>query len=113
MSDPLSPPFIAKVLAGLGGLVGGTLFMTFLRPKNVWDAAVRSGVSTTAAIIGSMPMLEYLGLHITTDNIIFISVVIGFCAWSVLSFAVRVLLKIQDEKTVIHLPFVSKKTKRH
>lgn len=104
MSDPLSPSFMMKVVAGIGGLVGGVAFMAFYRPKNVWDAAIRSGVSTAAAIIGSMPILDWLGYPMTTNNLIAISAMIGFCSWSVLSLLARFLIDIQDERVRISLP---------
>ena len=104
MTDPVLTPLAAKVLSGMGGFVGGAVFMAFYRPKNVWDAAIRSSVSTSTAIIGSVPLLEYMEMVPTTDNIILSGAVIGFCAWSILTLAARMLLKIQDEKTELKLP---------
>jgi hypothetical protein len=103
MTDPMTP-LMAKVLSGSGGFIGGATFMAFLRPKNVWDAAVRSSVSTAAAIICSIPALDYFNLSHKMDYILFSSAVIGFCAWSILTLFARMLLKIQDEKTEIKLP---------
>jgi len=103
MTDPMTP-LMAKVLSGSGGFIGGATFMAFLRPKNVWDAAVRSSVSTAAAIICSIPALDYFNLSHKMDYILFSSAIIGFCAWSVLTLFARMLLKIQDEKTEIKLP---------
>lgn len=104
MTDPIITPIVGKVLAGVGGFIGGATFMAFYRPRNVWDAAIRSSVSTTAAIIGANPFLEYYNLPITSDNIICVGAIFGFCAWSILTLAARTLLKIQDEKTEIKLP---------
>lgn len=108
MSDPLSDPFtaplMAKVLTGLGGFVGGATFMAFYRPKNVWDAAIRSSVSTSTAIIGAIPALLWLNITPNMDMLLAAASVIGFCSWSILSLAARTLLKIQDEKTTIKLP---------
>ena len=104
MTDPILTPIMGKVLSGTGGFVGGATFMAFYRPKNVWDAAIRSSVSTASAIIGSIPVLEYYNLPLSMDNILCVGAVIGFCAWSILTLAARMLLKIQDEKTEIKLP---------
>jgi hypothetical protein len=104
MTDPIMTPFMAKVLSGSGGFIGGATFMAFLRPKNVWDAAIRSSVSTMAAIVGSIPALDYFNLPHKMDYLLLSSAVIGFCAWSVLTLCARTLLKIQDEKTEIKLP---------
>jgi hypothetical protein len=109
MTDPFSPPIMAKVASGVGGFIGGATFMAFLRPKGVWDAAIRSSVSTTAAIIGAAVLCEWLEVKMTTDHLVAAGAVIGFCAWSVLSLIARTLLKIQDEKTTIKLPaFIQK-----
>jgi hypothetical protein len=104
MTDPIFTPIMGKVISGAGGFIGGATFMAFYRPKNVWDAAIRSSVSTASAIIGAIPLIEYYNLPLTMDNILFFGTVIGFCAWSVLTMAARTLLKIQDEKTEIKLP---------
>lgn len=110
MSDPISTPLMAKALSGMGGLIGGVSFMAFYRPKNVWDAAVRSGLSTTAAIIFAPIVVDYFEKSHTMDNMIAISVGIGFCAWSALSLLARFLIDIQDEKVNIKVPgFLEKK----
>ncbi len=110
MSDIFTPPVIAKVVSGLGGLAGGIAFMAFYRPQNVWDAAIRSGLSTAAAIIGSVPLLMWLDVGINLETILASSAFIGFCAWSVLSILARTLLKLQDSRTTIKLPdFIQKK----
>jgi hypothetical protein len=95
---------MAKILSGSSGFIGGATFIAFYRPVNVWDAAIRSSVSTASAIIGTIPALEYINLHASSDNILLCGAVIGFSAWSVLTLAARMLLKIQDEKTEIKLP---------
>lgn len=110
MSEPITP-LMAKVITGSGGFVGGAIFMAFLRPKNVWDAAVRSSVSTATAIIAAVPLLDWFNLDHKMDHLLLSAAVIGFCAWSVLSLAARTLLKIQDEKTTIKLPSFIEKEK--
>jgi uncharacterized membrane protein HdeD (DUF308 family) len=110
MSDPITTSLMAKAISGLSGLIGGVLFMAFYRPKNVWDAAIRSGLSTTAAIVFSPILINYLDLQHNMNNVIALSVCLGFCAWSVLSIIARFLIKIQDEKVNIKLPgFLEKK----
>ena len=104
MSDPLTTPLMAKLLSGLGGLIGGAAFMAFYRPCNVWDASIRSGLSVTAAIVFSPIVIEYFQITSTADNQMAASVVLGFCSWSILSLAARFLMKVQDEKVNIKLP---------
>lgn len=104
MSDLIAAPLMAKLLSGIGGLVGGASFMAFYRPRNVWDAAIRSGLSVTAAIVFSPVIIEWFQFSHNMDIILASSVVIGFCAWSILSFTAKLLIDIQDEKVKINIP---------
>lgn len=104
MSDPISTPLMAKLMSGLGGLAGGVSFMAFYRPCNVWDAAVRSGLSVLAAVVFAPIALEWLKWNPTSDNVLACSVVLGFSAWSFLSFAAHTLMGLQDEKVALKLP---------
>ena len=104
MSDIISTTLMAKILSGLGGLIGGVSFMAFYKPCNVWDASVRSGLSTTSAIVFSPVIMEYYNIPISNDNILAVSVALGFAAWSILSFAAKYLMRVQDEKTGLKLP---------
>jgi Na+/proline symporter len=104
MSDPISTPLMAKLMTGLGGLIGGVSFMAFYKPCNVWDAAVRSGLSVMTAIVFSPVLIEWLNWNPTSDNMIAASVVVGFGAWSILSFTAHTLVGLQDEKVELKLP---------
>ena len=104
MADPFSPPLSAKAIAGIGGLIGGMVFMAFMRPKNVWDASVRSGVSVATAIICHPIVCEYLGWNGNFDHVLASSALIGFCSWSLLSVAAKLLMNIEHEKVEIKLP---------
>lgn len=104
MSDPISTPLMAKLMTGLGGLIGGVSFMAFYKPCNVWDAAVRSGLSVMTAIVFSPVLIEWLNWNPTSDNMIAASVVVGFGAWSILSFTAHTLIGLQDEKVELKLP---------
>jgi hypothetical protein len=109
MSDPISSTLMAKIISGIGGLIGGISFMAFYRPCNVWDAAVRSGLSVIAAIIFDPIILEWMNLQSSSDNAMAISVAIGFCSWSILSLAAHLLIGVQDEKVSLKLPFIERK----
>jgi hypothetical protein len=109
MSDPISSTLMAKMISGLGGLIGGVSFMAFYRPCNVWDAAVRSGLSVIAAIVFAPIVLEWLNFSTTNDNVMAISAAIGFCSWSTLSLVAHLLIGVQDEKVSLKLPFIERK----
>ena len=111
MSDPISTPLMAKLISGLSGLAGGVSFMAFYRPKNVWDAAVRSGMSVTTAIVFAPVLIEYLQLSKSMDVLIASSVALGFCSWSILSVVARLLIDIQDEKVRLNLPSIFERKK--
>jgi hypothetical protein len=104
MADPISSSLMAKMISGLGGIVGGVSFMAFYRPCNVWDAAVRSGLSVMAAIVFSPIAIEWLNIVPSTDNVIASSVALGFSSWSILSLAAHLLIGVQDEKVKLKLP---------
>lgn len=95
---------MSKLISGIGGLIGGVSFMAFYRPCNVWDASVRSGLSVIAAVVFTPIIIEWMNFNISTDNILAISVALGFCAWSALSLAAHLLMGIQDEKVRFKLP---------
>jgi len=104
MSEPFSTPIMIKLLSGIGGLIGGASFMAFYKPKNVWDAAIRAGLSTTTSIVFSPIALDWFSFEHTMNNVLGSSVVIGFCSWSLLSLFARLLIDIQDERVRIKLP---------
>ena len=83
--------------------------MLFYTPVNVWDAAIRSGLAVTAAIIFSPILLDWFNLQPTVNNSIASSVAIGFCAWSFLSLMARSLINLNDEKTVLKFPWIYRK----
>ena len=78
--------------------------MAFYTPRNVWDAAIRSGLSVTSAIVFSPIIIDHYQITDTMNNQIALSVGLGFISWSVLSLVARFLIKIQDEKVNIKLP---------
>lgn len=112
MSDPITPSVMVKIISGLGGLIGGVTFMAFYRPVSVWDAAIRSGVSTATAIIAATPVLSWFKVAESTNNIIAAAAVIGFCSWSILSLLARFLVDIQDERVRIKLPKYLERNKK-
>jgi hypothetical protein len=111
MADPLFQDHLSvKAVASIGGFIGGALFMVFLRPKNVWDAAIRSSVSTSTAIIGHPILCEYLKWSDNADHVLAASAIIGFCSWSLLSVAAKLLTDCEHDKLQLKLPgFLQKK----
>jgi len=113
MSDPISSSLVTKMITGLAGLVGGVSFMAFYKPCNVWDAAVRSGLSVITAIVFTPIITEWFNFGISMDNMIAVAVACGFCSWSILSLAAHLLVGVQDEKVSLKLPgFIVREEKK-
>lgn len=105
--------FIAtKVAAAIGGLMGGIGFMAFLKPKSIMDAAIRGGVSTGTAIIGSAVSLEMIGLPVNIEYSLFMGAVIGFVSWGVLGLVARFFIKAEEtNQTILDVVKEIKETK--
>lgn len=104
MADFITGTLVAKLITGLGGLVGGVSFMMFYTPRNVWDAAIRSGLSVITAIVFTPTLIDWLEIDVTTNNSVACAAVIGFCSWSILSLIARTMVRIQDERTTVRMP---------
>ena len=86
MTEPITSTAAAKAAAGIGGLFGGLAILTFLKPRNLRDAAIRGGVSTGSAIIGASPVTQYIGRDPHDwEFALTMGAAIGFCSWFVLS----------------------------
>jgi len=84
-----------KIAAAVGGLLGGLGFMAFLKPKTITDAAIRGGVSTGSAIIGSTVFIELLNFPNNIEFQLFSGGIIGFVAWGILGLIARVFIKAE------------------
>ena len=96
----------------MGGFVGGAFYMVYSRPVNVWDAALRSSVSTAIAIIGAVPVLNWLDITPSVSLVIMSASVLGFMSWSVCSLLARTLVDAEKGEVSLKLPFVEKKRKK-
>ena len=68
----------------------------------MFDACIRSGISTGSAIIFAIPALEMLDFRLDMHMILFAGAVIGFFSWSILSMIARTLKKFdRDEKDIL------------
>lgn len=92
------PGFLtAKIMSGLGGLIGGLTLMAFMRPKTILDATLRGGISTGTGIIFCMPLLEWLSMNQTIDMILMFAFIIGFLAWGSLSLIAQIFINAQNK----------------
>jgi hypothetical protein len=93
------PGFLtAKIMAGLGGLIGGLALMSYIKPRSILDATLRGGISTGTGIIFSPPLVEWFDATPTMDVYLMFGFVIGFLSWGVLSLIARVFSNAEKNK---------------
>ena len=100
MGDPISGLFTNKIASMLGGLIGGAVILTYIRPKSVGEAFIRGGVSVGSAIIFSSPILRQLEMPSNWDSELMIGFIVGFAAYSVLGMIANFFIKNKDNDIV-------------
>lgn len=96
MTDPSSGFFTAKLASMIGGLFGGAVILTFIRPTTVGEAFVRGGVSVGSALLFSVPILKALDLPTDWDYQAMAGFFVGFLAYSLLGMVANFLIKHKD-----------------
>ena len=97
MPDPGS--FLtAKVVSGLGGLLGGLTMMTYIKPRNLLDASIRGGISTGSGIIFAAPILEALEVSTKWEMQLMAGFIIGFLSWGIFSLIARIFINAEKNK---------------
>ena len=92
------PGFLtAKIMAGLGGLLGGLTLMAFMKPTTILDATLRGGISTGTGIIFAGPMLEWLEMKTSMEMVVMNGFIIGFLSWGILSLIAQVFINAQKK----------------
>lgn len=100
MTDPSGGIFTHKIASMLGGLFGGAVILTYIRPKTVGEAFIRGGVSVGSAIIFSSPILRYLDMSSNWETELMIGFIVGFAAYSVLGMVANFFVKNKDNDIV-------------
>lgn len=85
-------------MAGLGGLIGGLVLMSYIKPRSILDATLRGGISTGTGIIFSPPLVDWLDATQTMDVYLMFGFVIGFVSWGVLSLVARIFSNAERNK---------------
>lgn len=99
MSDPSS--YIgAKIAAMIGGFLGGSAILTFIRPKTIGEAFMRGGTSVGSAMIFSTPLLHALDWPTDWETQLMAGFCIGFIAYSVLGMVANFFLKRKNDDIV-------------
>lgn len=95
---PDSGFLLAKVLSGVGGLLGGLTNMAFLKPISMMDASLRGGVSTGTGIIFAAPLLQWFDMQSNWEMQLMFGFCIGFVSWGLLSLISRVFSNAEKNK---------------
>lgn len=95
MPDPTS--YLAtKVASMIGGLLGGFAILTFIKPKTIWEAFVRGGVSVGSAIVFADAILIIAKIPSNWETQLMSGFCVGFFAYAVLGMIANFLHKHND-----------------
>ena len=100
MTDPTGGIFAHKIASMIGGLIGGAIILTYIRPKTVGEAFIRGGVSVGSAIIFSSPILRYLDMSSNWESELMVGFIVGFTAYSTLGMIANFFIKNKDKDIV-------------
>jgi len=89
-----------KIASAIGGLFGGFMLMTFIKPKTINESFTRGAVSTGSAIIFADPVLQITNAPQNWELQIMSGAVIGFVAYSVLGAVARFFDRNADSDIV-------------
>lgn len=73
-----------RVLCLIGGFLGGTSMMLYMRPASIADALRRIVVSVVLAAMVAEPVAERIFSKLNSEVVMGTSFVLGFIAWSIL-----------------------------
>lgn len=90
----------AKVAAMIGGFFGGSVILTFIRPKTIGEAFMRGGTSVGSATIFSTPLLHALDWPMDWETQLMAGFVVGFVSYSILGMVANFFIKKQDSDIV-------------
>jgi hypothetical protein len=99
MTDP-SGYITAKLAAMIGGFIGGSTILTFIRPKTIGEAFMRGGTSVGSSMIFSTPLLHALGWPTDWETQLMAGFCIGFVSYSILGMVANFFIKKKDNDIV-------------
>ena len=99
MADPAS--YIGtKIASMIGGFIGGSVILTFIRPKTIGEAFTRGGTSVGSALIFSTPLLHILEWPLDWETQLMAGFIIGFVSYSVLGMIANFFAARQNKDIV-------------
>lgn len=99
MADPASY-ISAKIAAMIGGLIGGSTILTFIRPKTIGEAFMRGGTSVGSAMIFATPLLRALEMSLDWETQLMAGFIIGFVSYSILGMIANFFIKKKNDDII-------------
>lgn len=92
--------FTAKIASAVGGLLGGSTLMFYIKPKTVGEAFIRGGISVGSAIIFAASLAEAFGMKSSWESHLMSGTIVGFCAYFILGMLANFFVKYQKKTPV-------------
>lgn len=97
----------AQILSAVGGLLGGTSMMMYMRPSSSKEALGRVALSVVSAVMLSSIAATKLFSDTSSETIMGTAFAIGFVAWSILG-AVAKFFEGRQDKDIVEMLRIAK-----
>lgn len=97
----------ARILSAVGGVLGGTSMLMYMRPANPTQALARVSVSAISAVMLSSIVAMKLFSDTASETVMGCAFVIGFVAWSILG-AVAKFFDGRKDKDIVEMLRIAK-----
>lgn len=84
----------------IGGLIGGSTILTFIRPKTIGEAFMRGGTSVGSAMIFATPLLRALEMSLDWETQLMAGFIIGFVSYSILGMIANFFIKKKNDDII-------------
>jgi hypothetical protein len=99
MSDPASY-LSAKIASMIGGFIGGSTILTFIRPKSIGEAFIRGGTSVGSAMIFSTPILKMVDMSLDWETQLMAGFCVGFVSYSLLGMIANFFQRTKNDDII-------------
>lgn len=99
MGDPASY-ISAKIASMIGGFIGGSVILTFIRPKTIGEAFIRGGTSVGSAMIFSTPLLKMFDMSLDWETQLMAGFCVGFAAYSLLGMIANFFSRTRNDDII-------------
>ena len=90
-----------KLASAIGGFFGGSVILTYIKPKTIGEAFIRGGVSVGSGIIFASSLNKhFLGIEDNWDGQLVSGFIVGFLAYSILGMVANLLIKHENKDII-------------